>query len=189
MRRAPESNGLGLAGFVCSLVGLCSGGLLSPVGLILSLVALGRQPRGFAIAGVVLGLLGSCGIILSIVFLPLFLLGVLASAGVAGGVIAMLGPQLEAQFDMAMVSQAVAEYRDRTGALPLRLDEVDIRDSDMLTDPWGNTYVYELSDDAMTFTLRSMGPDGQDGTADDVEMEGAMPGSASGGGLGGATSP
>ena len=57
---AEQSNGLAIAGFVCSLLGLFTGFLLSPIGLILSLVALGRPGgRGFAVAGVVIGLLGS----------------------------------------------------------------------------------------------------------------------------------
>ena len=49
--KKPETNGLGLAGFIVSLVGICSGGVLSPIGLVLSIVGLFREPRGFAIAG------------------------------------------------------------------------------------------------------------------------------------------
>ena len=48
----PPSNGLGVAGFVTSLVSLCfSCGILSPISMILSLIALMKRPRGFAIAG------------------------------------------------------------------------------------------------------------------------------------------
>ncbi len=54
-----RSNGLGVAGFVVSLVGVFTLGLLCPVGLLLSLMALLRSPRGFAFAGVVIGLLGT----------------------------------------------------------------------------------------------------------------------------------
>jgi molecular chaperone DnaK len=92
----PPTNGLGIAGFVCSLVGLCAGGLLSPVGLILSLVALGREPRGFAIAGVILGALGSCG------FLPLIALAFIAPAVLVGLGLAGLYPPIAANIDMAM---------------------------------------------------------------------------------------
>lgn len=54
------SNGLGVAGFVTSLVGLLlTCGLLCPLGFIFSLVALRKQPRGMAIAGAVIGGLGS----------------------------------------------------------------------------------------------------------------------------------
>ena len=51
VQQAP-SNGLGLAGFITSLVSLVlSCGFLSPVSLILSLIGLLKRPRGFAIAG------------------------------------------------------------------------------------------------------------------------------------------
>lgn len=52
-------NNLGLAGFIVSLVGFVGCGILAPVGLILSVIGLKREPRGFAIAGTVLGALGS----------------------------------------------------------------------------------------------------------------------------------
>ena len=49
------SNGLGVAGFVTSLVSLlflC--GFLSPVSLLMSVIALFKKPRGFAIAGTII---------------------------------------------------------------------------------------------------------------------------------------
>jgi len=55
----PRSNGLGIAAFIISLLGIPTLGLLSPVALLLSLIALLRRPRGFAFAGFVLGLLGT----------------------------------------------------------------------------------------------------------------------------------
>jgi general secretion pathway protein G len=37
-------------------------------------------------------------------------------------------------------------------------------------DPWGNQLVYELSDDQThPFELKSLGPDGEDGTEDDID--------------------
>lgn len=62
------SNSAGLAGFVISLVGLLSCGLLSPVGLIISMMGLKREPKGLAIAGVVIGLVGSLWVIVALVF-------------------------------------------------------------------------------------------------------------------------
>ena len=52
-------NGLGLAGFITSIVGWITFGLLCPIGLLLSIIALFKAPRGFAIAGLVIGVLGS----------------------------------------------------------------------------------------------------------------------------------
>lgn len=73
----PGSNGLGVAGFVLSLIGLLSCGLLSPVGLILSLAGLSKEPSGLAVAGTIIGGLGSLWIF-SIALL--FLLGVIGAA-------------------------------------------------------------------------------------------------------------
>ena len=74
-----EGNPLALAAFICSLIGFFSGGILSPIGVILALFALGKHPRGFAIAALILGLLGSAcisGIVLT---------GVLAAAPLPRG--------------------------------------------------------------------------------------------------------
>lgn len=57
--QAPATNGLGTAGFVCSLLGVLTCGLLSPIGLFFSLVGIVRAPRGMAFAGSVLGAFGS----------------------------------------------------------------------------------------------------------------------------------
>ncbi|MEM9109031.1 MAG: DUF4190 domain-containing protein, partial [Planctomycetota bacterium] len=56
----PPTNALGIAGFVVSLSGMivCLG-LISPIGLVLSLIALAKSPRGYAVAGSIIGLLGS----------------------------------------------------------------------------------------------------------------------------------
>lgn len=67
-----QSNGFGIAGFVLSLVGLILEticcfvfapislvvGLLCIVGLIVSIVGLRKEPRGMAIAGLILGIIG-----------------------------------------------------------------------------------------------------------------------------------
>ena len=58
--KRPETNGLGVAGFVTSLTGLIlTCGLLCPVGLLMSFFALFKRPRGFAIAGTIIGAIGS----------------------------------------------------------------------------------------------------------------------------------
>ena len=172
--RAPESNALGLAGFIISLVGLCAGGALSPIGLILSLVALGKRPRGFAIAGVVLGLFGSCGIVLAVVLAilaPALLVGIVGAAGLAGAF-----PQVAATFEMGRLNAAIEAYQDDTGALPmtladLALDEDADEEDSLRVDPWDNPYVYTLAPNGLSYTLHSMGPDGVDGTADDIKVE------------------
>ena len=85
----PESNGLGLAAFIVALVGFGTGGCLSFVGLIMGLIAMSRRPRGFAIAGVVIGFIGSFAgcIIAAAIF------GLLGSFGI--GIAAMVFAQID----------------------------------------------------------------------------------------------
>ncbi len=55
-----EGNGLGVAGFFIALIGLAiPTGIVALLGLLVSLVALGKAPRGFAGMGVVVGLIGT----------------------------------------------------------------------------------------------------------------------------------
>lgn len=70
----PRTNGMGTAGFVLSLVGLffgwipVLGWLIWLLGAVFSFIGLFRSPRGLAIAGVVI----------SLVFIPVFLLLIVA---------------------------------------------------------------------------------------------------------------
>ena len=85
------SNGLGIAGFIVSLVGIVgSCGLLCPVGLLMSIIAMRREPRGFAIAGLIIGLLGSLWIFIALGFI--ILTGGVVAAAVALGIAAWTPP-------------------------------------------------------------------------------------------------
>lgn len=55
----PSNNSLGVAGLIVSIAGFFTCGMLSPIGLLLSLVGLLKAPRGAAIAGSILGFFGS----------------------------------------------------------------------------------------------------------------------------------
>jgi len=167
---AQPTNGLGLAGFICSLVGLVlTGGLLCPVGLILSLVALGRQPRGFAIAGVIIGLLGTCGGLLIIFAFGAIILAALGLSA-AAVFIAMNDPQrTELTVEMANIAQAVEQNRDPKGILPASLTSLGLAPGD-LTDPWNNPYTYTFINEKPGYDIISHGQDGQSGTADDVQL-------------------
>lgn len=164
-----ESNPLGVAGFVISIVGLCVGGLLSPVGLVLSLVALGKQPRGFAVAGVVIGAIGSCGIIIAIVALPVALALIIGIAAAVGAT-ALAGPQAESYVEMFVIATNVEERaRESAGILPATIAEGAPKlNPSQMTDPWGHPYQYELTQEGKAFRLYSMGPDGVAATPDDV---------------------
>lgn len=157
----PPSNGLGVAAFVCSLVGVLSCGLFAPVGLALSIPAMFRQPRGFALAGLILGIAGSLWLLAAFVLFG----GVLA---VLVALLAVLGVQFAAYGEMARITVAIERYEQRAGSLPADLSAVAGLDHDDLTDPWGHAYRYVLGADGKSYELRSDGPDGKPGTVDDV---------------------
>jgi len=171
------TNGLGIAGFIVSLVGFCgSGGLLCPIGLILSLIALGKQPRGFAVAGVIIGAIGSCGAVVAIIAIPVVVAFALAAVGLtaaAVGLAAVAGPQVEAQVEMFVLSTNLEEkIQQSAGTLPATLDEVTAGlNESQVTDPWGHRYVYEVTQSGAAYRLYSMGPDGLGATPDDVRYE------------------
>ncbi len=168
-----QSNGLGLAGFICSLVGFVLGvltgvgGLLCFVGLIMSLIALGRQPRGFAVAGVILGLLGCCAGILILLFLGL---GILTLIGVGAAFVMTEGEQIEITSDMIRITTAIQQYQQENRVLPASLDVLNLETSAIL-DPWGNRYQYHFSEDSeLEFDLISPGKDGMPGSEDDIHL-------------------
>lgn len=159
-----ESNGLGVAAFVIALIGFFVGGLLSPVGLILGCVALGRRPRGFAIAAVIIGGLGTC--LGALVVVVVATVGLTALA-VAMAAFAMSAEKIEVAVDMAAVAAEVSAHQSRTGAPPASLDELGL-DPGVLTDPWNNQLRYALTEGTPGFDLTSLGPDGQADTEDDI---------------------
>jgi hypothetical protein len=166
----PENN-LGIAGFICSILGIITCGLLAPVGLVLSLFALRREPKGFAVAGAVIGAVGSCGIIIGIVAFFTSLMMILAALGLGGLAVALGGAKIEAQIEMAKIAAEIDIYQQRTGQLPASLDLLPIVDPHALTDAWGNKYIYTLSEDGTTYELHSIGEDKADATADDIKPD------------------
>lgn len=157
-------NGVGLAGFILSLVGLLSCGLLSPIGLILSFVGMFKNPKGFAITGLILGILGSLWIVVVVVFIGVA--GVMAAAGIAAASQHM--PTIATEISMSMVSNEIDSYHRQHNALP-----DDTAGAALLQQPgtrkdhWGNSFDYRrLASDR--FELISAGPDGNFGTPDDI---------------------
>lgn len=167
-----ERNGLGVFGFFVALIGIfIPTGIVSLIGLVICLVALGRGPRGFAAFGVILGLLG-CAAWLAI-GLALILAAVVAvMATVVGGGLAfvLLQPEVaEVSGDMLNTMMAIHEYREKEQALPATLDELDLVLS-RRTDPWGSEYQMVPVDDDWGFDLISSGPDGRFETGDDIRL-------------------
>jgi len=147
-RRQQGSNPLGIVGFVLAFC-------LSPIGLIISLVALAKQPRGFAIAGVVVGLLGT---------------GVWGCLGFSVYVANKSGMMQTMQVvtTYQLVHSEVEAFRQQNqGQVPP--DQATL--SGLMTippDPWGRAFVYEAEPSLTAFTFSSAGPDGTFGTDDDI---------------------
>lgn len=153
--QSPPSNGLGLAGFIVSLVGLViTGGLLCPVGALISGIALFKPPRGFAIAGVVLGVIGT-GVGVMLVMMMVWIYN---SAGGAWSSIQSSGTTMMAEFEIdAHYSQHGQLPDDATGT-QLVAQHID---------PWGQPLTYRKVS-ATDYEFISSGPDGQANTSDDI---------------------
>ena len=85
--QAQKNNGMGIAGFVLALVALFSSWvpiarwIVWLLGLIFSLIGLGKEPKGFAVAGLILSLVGI------ILIITILVLGV-AALGAIGALFA-----------------------------------------------------------------------------------------------------
>ena len=159
----PGSNRLGFWGFICSVLGfVCTAGVLCPIGFLLSLFALRKNPRGFAIAGSVIGGVGTLLCIL-LILVSLLTIGVAKgiSTAIKRGV-----PYVKSVADGASLYNQIDIYRKTNSALPKSLDDLHV-DSDALIDGWGHKFHYQLNDDG-SFNIISDGPDGKQGTLDDI---------------------
>jgi hypothetical protein len=167
-RPTTDTNPVGLAGFIVSLVSLVAcGGLLSPVGLILSLFGCFRQPRGLAVAGVVLGLIGSGAFILGVVAF-----GVVLVAGAIALIFgaSFLGQTLETSFDANEVRKAIVAYERAEGRLPGAMSDLSTLDEHAAHDLWDTPYRLEIDAPDRQFTLVSLGKDKTLGTDDDIRI-------------------
>ena len=154
------SNGIGLAGFIVSIVGVLTCGVLSPFGLILSAIGLRKAPRGFAIAGVVIGAIGSIVLVIWGIAIVAALVGLKAVGGAAFENIATFATLAEAR-------QAIEGEHRATGAIPD--DATGTTIVSRFQDGWGRALIYEQQGDS--FRILSIGADGVFGTADDIDLD------------------
>ena len=149
----PRTNGIALAGFIVSLVGLVvTGGLLCPVGVLLSLIGMMKPPRAFAVAGLVVGLVGTLvgAALVWFVIYSIMLSQAFASTWTA--------PTYQAE-------QQITYHTSMTGNLPDEATGNNLVKHQF--DEWGTPYRYKPVG-AKDFELISAGPDMQHGTADDL---------------------
>ncbi|MBN8646024.1 MAG: type II secretion system protein GspG [Planctomycetes bacterium] len=136
-----QSNTLGLVGFILAFC-------LSPIGLLLSLVALLKVPRGFAIAGVIVGLIGTA--VWGFVIYGVVLVGGAAMKA------------METANAVGDLQTALASAKTPEGEYPADLSGIASKN-----DAWGHALVYERTPDKKGYLLTSPGADGQAGTSDD----------------------
>ena len=167
-----ESNGLGVVGFLIALVGLViPTGIVALLGLMISLVALGRAPRAFAGLGVITGLLGTViWLVLAIVAIfGMLIAGAVAVVFGAGAFILTQPEIIEVTSDMLNTTMVVVEYEKEHDELPADIAALGLGVSTQ-TDPWGNAYQYKLVDAEPGFDIVSSGSDGEFDTDDDMAL-------------------
>jgi hypothetical protein len=152
------TNGLGIAGFVISIASVLTCGLTSPIGLLLSLVALRRQPRGFATAGTILGGLGTAMIV------GMSVLTLTAGHSIKTEIENSYHANQTLQASLR-AQQAIETYRAEHGALPEGIPGNKL--VVVIADAWGEALRYDV-DEGKRYLIRSAGPDQQFDTADDL---------------------
>lgn len=159
----PPRNPLGQWSFALSAGGLLTLGVLCPIGLGLGIAALPNRPRGFAVAGIAVGVGGT----------------VLAAFWGAG--IAMrLVDRLNASRSCPTLFEAIRiieQQRPKLGRRPTT--EEGQAAISRLRDAWGKSFLYYTVDGATygtgdCFKLGSAGPDGVFHTSDDMWVTGSI---------------
>jgi len=156
----PPTNGWGTAGFIFSLLGIFTGGLLSPIGLLLSFFGLFKRPRGFAATGFVISLLG-VGFVASMVAMPVL---------VHRHQIVRRQIHEQNRQTMQIMDRAIKEVRTVFVSTQGHLDGYD---GNAITvqhkDAWGTELRYDEREEG--FAIRSAGPDRDFDTRDDLVRE------------------
>ena len=156
----PQENGFGLAGFIVSIAALFLCGIPSIVGVLLSLIGLRKQPQGFAIAGLILGLVGLVEII-GVGFLAF-------SAYQVGQQVAKSAGSLLQEFPVMIQlnqeAETIGNEWERLSHVPTQAEGDELLKGKR--DTMGNQLVYET--DGTSFSLRTAGADGTLDTDDDI---------------------
>jgi len=157
----PPSNNLGLAGFITSLIGLVTCGVLSPIGLLLSLIGLTKRPRGFAIAGSIIGVIGTIFLAVTGVTIVLGLMGLGAAAKNIAEDLAAHQAAVQAYSQIQQQQQQAGKTLDTNAASVI---------ASAHKDPWGTPLRAEVAADG-TLTIITAGRDKTFDTADDVRFD------------------
>lgn len=163
----PAQNGMAVAGFVLSLVGFFTCCLTSPVGLIMSIAGMKKtDQQGLAIAGLILGIIGTLGllsILLYFIFVMVFIGGF---AFVANEAMASASERARTMSAINMAKSKIQNHALRTKTLPS-----DNEGTAMIRthrDAWNNSLKYKREGDH-EYQIISAGPDERFGTRDDIK--------------------
>ena len=153
-------NGLGIAGFVLSIIGILTCGTLNILSLPISLIALLWKPRGFAIAGTIISLLG-------VGFLTLAGWAIVASFIGLKGLAEEAGKALETHSAISEANEAIQRYQREHNALPdgIEGNKLVVEKKDA----WKTELRYEV--DGNNYLIRSAGPDKKFDTPDDLTSQ------------------
>ncbi len=84
----------------------------------------------------------------------------------------------KAKADIKSIAEAVRQYRATKGKLPETLDVLATKDDkgrseleELSLDPWGNAYLLRPGDRANDWEVISWGPDGSEGSGDDLSSK------------------
>jgi len=151
----PE-NAVGLTGFIVSLVGLFLCGIPSVIGLIISAVGLRKEPKGFALAGLLISLVG----LLELVVFAFLVFSTYRLANEGVGALQEFAVTAQLNREAKLIGEAWEDL-DR---IPTQEEGEDLLAGKR--DINGNSIVYET--DGSSFSLRTAGRDGELLTEDDV---------------------
>ncbi len=163
----PQSNPIGMIGFVTSLVSLVMcGGLLFPISFTCSLIGMFRQPAAFAIAGLVISLVTGFQFLLVVVFfiIPFFFVGAAAvGVGVAGA--SALGAEMQIANEAGLVENKIRGFYLENDRAPTEVECVELLLDQNEAEMMKATKVSKTE-----MLIKHQGADGIFGTVDDREF-------------------
>jgi uncharacterized membrane protein len=158
---------MAIAGFVLSIVGLLTCCLTSPVGLILSIIGMKKtDQQGLAIAGLVLGIIGTLGLIAVVAYIVIVMLFLGGVAFWANEAMASASERAQTNAAMNVARSTIESSVARVRSLPS-----DSSGTSMIIrhrDAWNRSLRYERLGNN-SYQIISSGPDKKFDTRDDIK--------------------
>ena len=163
-----QKNSAGLWGLICSIAGLllCGCWLLTIPGLILSIIGLRKEPKTYAIVGLVLSAVG----ILAFLLLGPLMLGILLPSLARANQQARI---VITQNIVNMHQSAIQVYHEQHGSYPDSMEalvKTDFAHPDDLHDAWKQP-LHLIHKESGEVIVVSSGPDKTIGTEDDLSAK------------------